>query len=412
MTISDNYLPIKQIGNGSTVNFSYSWVILAESYIRVYLEDVTTGVQTLQILNTDYTLVWDSSGGTVTFAVAPTANDYVIIAREIDINQTVPYRTSKGFSGKVIENSYDKAIAISQDQQDELDRIPKFPIGSDLTDITLPNPDAGKALIWNTGKDGLVNSNDNINGITTAAAASAAAASTSEINASTSETNAANSASTASTAAANAATSAAEAAASAASMDASVAACAASEAAAAISETNAAASAASASISETNATTSETNAATSETNASTSETNAATSETNAANSATEAAGYATDAATITTRYVVITANSINHTFDIGSALPNPTGGVFLNKVRLDFSVAFSGGSVAEMKITDGSNVLIPFGVIKITDTVYTLDAFSIILDIKGKTLKAEFVESDGVTPAIPTAGSVEIMAKL
>src|SRR5690242_15130947 len=112
MAISDNYVPVKELGNGVTTQFSGSWAVLVASYIRVYLEDVTTGVQTLQTLTTDYGLVFDDSGFTVTFNVAPTSANYVVIGRSVEIDQTDPYKTSKGFQGAVIENSFDKLTAI------------------------------------------------------------------------------------------------------------------------------------------------------------------------------------------------------------------------------------------------------------------------------------------------------------
>lgn len=149
MAISDNYVPVKQIGNGVTVNFSANWNILAASFIRVYLESVSTGVQTLQTLGSDYTLVWSSSGFTVTFLTAPTSANYVVIGRKIAQDQTVPYKTSLGFQGEVEENSFDKITGITQDMQDELDRCLKFPLGSTLVG-TLPAPVDDTVLVWDS----------------------------------------------------------------------------------------------------------------------------------------------------------------------------------------------------------------------------------------------------------------------
>ncbi|MEA2037049.1 MAG: hypothetical protein U9O94_06045 [Nanoarchaeota archaeon] len=111
------------------------------------------------------------------------------------------------------------------------------------------------------------------------------------------------------------------------------------------------------------------------------------------------------------RHVTITADSVNSIFDIGIVLPTVVDAVFLSSVQSKFSVAFTGNSVAGIKITDGTNTLVTSGILNIIDTVYEQDASGSTIDIKGKVLKAEFVEADGVTPAIPTAGNVKIIAK-
>lgn len=139
MTISNNYVPVKQIGNGATVTFSANWNVIAAEYLRVYLEDVDTGVQTLQVLDTDYELTFDETGLTVDFTIsaAPTSDNYVVIARSVTIDQDDQIKVSKGFQGAVIEAAYDKLTAIAQDTNDSLSRTPKFRIGSDFTDVII-----------------------------------------------------------------------------------------------------------------------------------------------------------------------------------------------------------------------------------------------------------------------------------
>ncbi len=138
MAIEDNYIPVNELGNGVTVNFGATWPIFAAAYIRVYLEDVLTGVQVLQVKDTDYSLVFSDAGFTVTFFVAPTSAKYVVIGRSIALDQTNPYKTSKGFDGAKIEASYDKLTGMVQDLDDARQRSLVFPLG-DTTSITLPS---------------------------------------------------------------------------------------------------------------------------------------------------------------------------------------------------------------------------------------------------------------------------------
>jgi len=149
MAISDNYVPLKELGNGTTTEFSDTWAVLSASFLRVFLEDVTTGVQVLQTEGSDYTLTFDDSGFVVTFLTAPTSANFVVISREVAIDQTVPYTTSKGFQGSVQEGSFDKAAAISQDQQDDIDRSLGFPIGSSAVG-SLPTPVDDLFVGWNS----------------------------------------------------------------------------------------------------------------------------------------------------------------------------------------------------------------------------------------------------------------------
>lgn len=162
MTISDNYTPTKTVGNGVTVLFTASWNVIASSFIRVFLENTTTGVQVLQVLDTDYSLTFDTTGLTVDFSGGsvpkiPPATEFVVIARAVAQDQTDPYKTSTGFQGAVIENSYDKLTAIAQDIQDALDRAPKTQVGA--SPLVFPAYVAGLSLGWSASvSDAMVNS--------------------------------------------------------------------------------------------------------------------------------------------------------------------------------------------------------------------------------------------------------------
>ena len=296
MSISDNYAPTRQLGNGATTIFTSTWDALNVSFVKVYFEDVTTGSQTLQ--SSGFTVAITSTQVTVTFSVAPTSANYVITTREVTRDQTVPFRTSKGFQGANTESAYDKLTAIAQEQQNELGRGLAFPLGSSFTGTIGQNPVDDAILAWD-GTSGNTKNGVSVASVATdkaAAEAAATAAALSETNAASSASSASASASTASTAAAAASSSATAAAGSASTASTSASAASSSATASAASETAAVAAEGTAATAATNAASSETNAATSETNAAdsasaaaTSETNAATSETNAATSATAAA---------------------------------------------------------------------------------------------------------------------------
>lgn len=41
--LADNYIPVRQLGNGNTTGFSFDFDMMSEAYVRVYRE--TDGVQ-------------------------------------------------------------------------------------------------------------------------------------------------------------------------------------------------------------------------------------------------------------------------------------------------------------------------------------------------------------------------------
>ncbi len=155
MAISDNYTPDKGLGNGSTTVFTGSWSPIAESYMRVHLEDVATGVQTLQSNPADYTLTFTSSGYVVTMNTAPSSDYAVVRSRSVGIDQSAPYKTSRGFQGNAQENSYDKLTAIAQDLSDVGERSFKFQVGTTYTpSLVGVVPTDGFGVVWDgaTGK--------------------------------------------------------------------------------------------------------------------------------------------------------------------------------------------------------------------------------------------------------------------
>jgi len=133
MAISDNYAPDVNACDGATTSFSGDWKVLNASYFRFALEDVATGVQTLLTLGSDYTLTFGESGYVAITATAYSSAYKAVRYREVALDQTDPYRTSKGFQGKVIEDSFDKLTAIEQDQNDQIGRSFKVPVGEDPT---------------------------------------------------------------------------------------------------------------------------------------------------------------------------------------------------------------------------------------------------------------------------------------
>ena len=222
MTLANNYNPTKQLANGVTTSFTFTYDMINSEYAAVYQE--VDGVQTLVDPGL-YTVEFDVNGGNVVFKTAPAAGTYIVVGRSVPLNQETTYKTSSGFPANRVEENLDKLTAIIQQLADDSERSPKIPIGMTGVDLNLPAPSAGKALVWNQAGDALTNSSINLDDTVAevtaqadraedkadAAAASAAEALNSQNAASLSESAAQTSASQASASANEAAASAEEA---------------------------------------------------------------------------------------------------------------------------------------------------------------------------------------------------------
>ena len=154
MTVADNYDIEKQETNGTTKIFSFNFYTASKDFVKVILE--VDGEQSV-VPTTDYTIKLNTVGGNVTFTRAPASGGYIIIVRETPHEQETSFATSSGFPAKTVEGRFDKLTAMIQEMQDTDNRTPSFPVGTDLN-VTLPLPEAGKALVWNEDEDNLENS--------------------------------------------------------------------------------------------------------------------------------------------------------------------------------------------------------------------------------------------------------------
>jgi len=155
MTISDNYVPIKLSCNGTTKDFSFPWNPVSTAFVKVYLEDKYTGVRTLQVEGSDYTLYVNplGVGGKVTFITAPSSSYYCFIKRGTNRNQNTPYETSDGFNGFNFEYSFDKLTAMLQENLEVSDRSFKFAAGDNgATEFPSSSVGANKYPFYNGTK--------------------------------------------------------------------------------------------------------------------------------------------------------------------------------------------------------------------------------------------------------------------
>jgi len=195
---------IQYTADGVQTAFTYPFPIFKDGDIQAY-EDTT-----LKVLATDYTVsgAGISTGGTVTFLMAPASGGVVTLDRRLAIQRTTDFQQSGEFRSKVINDELDYQTAVLQQIADDQARSAQLATTETATvDPTLPSPQADTTLMWNPTATGFVNGPTA--GQVSAAQASALNAQTSATNAATSEAGAAGSATAAASSAVAASTAAA-----------------------------------------------------------------------------------------------------------------------------------------------------------------------------------------------------------
>jgi len=158
MTVSSETNKVSYAGNGSTTDFSTSFVFLDDAHILVTLVVDATGVETTQTITTEYTLVGAGTGsaGTVTMLTAPASGETLIISRNISLTQETDYVANDPFPAETHEEALDKLTMIDQQQQEELSRSIRFPLSVDSgVSNEIPTPTANYFLKFNSTGDAI-----------------------------------------------------------------------------------------------------------------------------------------------------------------------------------------------------------------------------------------------------------------
>jgi hypothetical protein len=116
-------------GNGTTTVFSYTFEVQDEAHLVVTLADAS-GVETVQVLNTDYTVsgVGNPGGGQITMTTAPAASYTLTISRNVPITQEVDLENRRSVAPEVLEDAYDKLTQIAQDLNEQVGRSLKISV--------------------------------------------------------------------------------------------------------------------------------------------------------------------------------------------------------------------------------------------------------------------------------------------
>tara|TARA_R110000782_G_scaffold140294_2_gene232807 strand:+ start:315 stop:2933 length:2619 start_codon:yes stop_codon:yes gene_type:complete len=111
-------------GNGSTVAFTYGFLIDVDAELVVVVRNTSTNVITQKALITDYSVTGAGtvSGGTVTFVTAPTSSEEVAFLRAVPLVQDLDLQNRGVVSPELLEDQLDELTRITQDHAEQLSR--------------------------------------------------------------------------------------------------------------------------------------------------------------------------------------------------------------------------------------------------------------------------------------------------
>jgi hypothetical protein len=150
-------------GNGVTTVFPFPSRFNADGELKVISKNKTTFVETVKTLTTHYTVAGegDDAGGAVTFLVAPTSNEDIIIYCDPDVDHDFELEDNGKSPAASHELAYDKAVLLIRRLKDSISRTLRLSEGfTDTFDLTLPKDisdpaNAGFVIALNDDNDGI-----------------------------------------------------------------------------------------------------------------------------------------------------------------------------------------------------------------------------------------------------------------
>lgn len=153
MTISTTDNVVSYAANGALTNFVFSFKVLDEADIKVYISDVLQGSGYTVNLNADQDA---SPGGSIDLDTAPNAPGIVTIERDVSLVQETDYQPFDAFPAETHETALDRLVMITQQLSATLSRAVKTAISSGA-EYFLPTPVPNTVIGWDNAGNNLVN---------------------------------------------------------------------------------------------------------------------------------------------------------------------------------------------------------------------------------------------------------------
>ena len=155
MTISTTTSRVSFAGNASTVNFATGFKFFAATDLTVIIVTDSTGAEVTKTLTTHYSVAGagSDSGGTVTMGTAPASGETIVIVRTQPYTQGLDLVENDPFPSDSVEETLDKIVVMTQQNDDALLRSVRKAEGfTETFDPTLPKIITGSTVLaFNAG---------------------------------------------------------------------------------------------------------------------------------------------------------------------------------------------------------------------------------------------------------------------
>lgn len=150
MTVQSALNRWEMTGNDVADTLPFTGRIFADTDLVVYQVEIATGVITVLVLNTGYTVESNAPapGGNVVFTVPVPSTHRAVARRVLALLQQADIRNQGGFFAETHEDVFDRLTMIDQQQQEEINRSLKFAETSEAEDVTFPDPEDGLFIAW------------------------------------------------------------------------------------------------------------------------------------------------------------------------------------------------------------------------------------------------------------------------
>jgi hypothetical protein len=153
-------------GNGVTTTFPFTFKVFAASDLYVVRTDATTGIDTVLVLGTDYTVTLNtnqnsSPGGSITLPTALASGFKLTATSALQYLQPTDLTNQGGFYPKVINNALDYLTILVQQLLTKVGNSLQLPISVTGVSTTLPSPVGAQVIGWNSAGTALQNYSSN-----------------------------------------------------------------------------------------------------------------------------------------------------------------------------------------------------------------------------------------------------------
>ncbi|MBI9078296.1 MAG: hypothetical protein JEY79_00990 [Pseudodesulfovibrio sp.] len=153
MQIKNDTNEVRYTATDGQIDFVFDFPVYYSDHLTVYdgevLENGTLWIK--QTLNSDFMMVHtdaDKKTGKVVFSTGRTAGHKVLIIRAVPLTQLSEYIDDDRLPAKVFETDINLGVMIDQQHAKTLKRCFKLPETSEIEDLVVPEPEAGRVLYW------------------------------------------------------------------------------------------------------------------------------------------------------------------------------------------------------------------------------------------------------------------------